>query len=117
MKATKEFTSNRFQQDVLENDQLVLVDAWAPWCAPCNAVGPVIDELAAEHEGRITVGKLNVDEHPDIASQYQVTSIPTVLVFDKGQLVNRLTGVHSKATYLKLTEADHGASELKTPEQ
>jgi thioredoxin 1 len=104
MKATKKFTSDGFQQEVLENQQVVVVDAWAPWCAPCNAVGPVIDELANQYDGQVSVGKLNVDENPEIASQYQITSIPTVLVFNNGQLVERLTGVQSKAKYEKVIE-------------
>lgn len=104
MNAAKTFTDSSFQQDVLDNHETVVVDLWAPWCGPCRAVGPVIEELADDFAGRATVGKLNVDEHPEIASQYDVSSIPTVLVFRDGQVVERFVGVQPKATYAAAIE-------------
>ena len=76
----------------------MLVDAWAPWCGPCRMIAPVIDQLAAESQGRYKISKLNVDENPLIASRYQIASIPTLLIFKEGQLVDRLIGLQSKPT-------------------
>ncbi len=104
MKAIKEFTDSNFQQEVLEGSKPVVVDVWAPWCGPCNAVGPVIDELAEEYNGRVTVGKLNVDDNPEVARRYNVSSIPAVLVFQDGQIVERFLGVRPKAAYAKAIE-------------
>ena len=79
----------------------VLVDAWAPWCAPCRTIAPVIDELARETAGRVRMAKLNVDENPATASRFGVRSIPTLLVFDGGREVDRLVGVQPKAEILR----------------
>ncbi len=74
----------------------VLVDAWAPWCGPCQVVGPIMEQLALEANGRYLVGKLNVDENPRTASRFQISSIPTMLIFKKGQLVDRIIGAQPK---------------------
>lgn len=79
-------------KEVVQNHTLVVVDCWAPWCAPCRMVAPVIEEMARDYAGRILFGKLNVDENPDVATQYQIMSIPTMLVFKEGKLVDRLVG-------------------------
>ncbi len=79
-------------KEVVQNHTLVVVDCWAPWCAPCRMVAPVIEEMARDYAGRILFGKLNVDENPDVATQYQIMSIPTMLVFKEGNLVDRLVG-------------------------
>ena len=76
----------------------VLVDCWAPWCGPCRIIGPVIDELAAESQGKYRVGKLNVDENPQTASRFKIASIPTLLIFKDGKLIDRLVGVQPKQT-------------------
>lgn len=76
----------------------ILVDAWAPWCGPCRMIAPTIDALAAESHGRYLVAKLNVDENPRIASQHNISSIPTLLIFKSGQLVDQLVGLHPRAT-------------------
>ena len=92
-------TDQAFEREVIqERGRPVLVDAWAPWCGPCRRIGPVIDQLAAESQGRYKIGKLNVDENPQTASRFQIASIPTMLIFKDGQLVDRLVGVQSKQT-------------------
>jgi thioredoxin len=86
-----------FDREVMqEPGRPVLVDAWAPWCGPCRMIAPVIDQLAAESQGRYKISKLNVDDNPMTASRYQIASIPTMLIFRDGQLVDRLVGVQSK---------------------
>jgi thioredoxin 1 len=79
-------------KDVIQNHPLVVVDCWAPWCGPCYVVAPVIEELARDYAGRILFGKLNVDENRGVAMQYQIMSIPTLLVFKNGKLVDRIIG-------------------------
>lgn len=79
-------------KEVIQNHSLVVVDCWAPWCAPCRMVAPVMEEMARDYAGRILFGKLNVDENPEVATQYQIMSIPTMLVFKEGKLVDRLVG-------------------------
>ncbi|MFQ6080779.1 MAG: thioredoxin [Candidatus Bathyarchaeia archaeon] len=78
--------------EVIQNHPLVVVDCWAPWCAPCHMVAPVIEEMARDYAGRILFGKLNVDENREVATQYQIMSIPTLLVFKNGKLIDRIIG-------------------------
>jgi thioredoxin 2 len=90
-------TDARFEQDVLQSTGApILVDAWAPWCGPCRVIAPVLDQLAAESQGRYRIAKLNVDENPETASRYQIASIPTMLIFKDGRLVDRLIGAQPK---------------------
>lgn len=92
-------TDSNFKSEVLESNTLAIVDFWAPWCAPCRIVSPIIDELAQEFEGKVKVGKLNVDENSQIASQYNVMSIPTITIFKNGQPVKTMIGAQSKENY------------------
>ena len=92
-------TDQTFKQEILENKGISVVDFWAPWCGPCRTVGPVIDELAKEYEEKVKIGKINVDENSQIASQYGVMSIPSVLFFKNGQPVKTMVGAQSKETY------------------
>ena len=94
----EKFTSGNFQDVVLNSDKPVLVDFWAEWCGPCRMIGPVVDELHSEYAGQAVIGKLNVDENPEIASNYGVRSIPTLLVFKGGQVVDKIVGAVPKAT-------------------
>ncbi len=89
-------TDETFKNQVLEGNGPVLVDFWAAWCGPCRAITPLIKEIAIEFEGRVIVGKLDVDSNPVTASAYQVSSIPTLLFFKNGQVVDRIVGVVSK---------------------
>lgn len=92
-----EFTKDNFDAEVLKSDKLVLVDFWAPWCGPCQMMGPVIEELSTEVT-TVKIGKLNVDEHPEIAQQFSIMSIPTMKVFKGGVVVKEYIGVQPKDT-------------------
>ena len=89
-------TDENFEKGVIRSQLPVFLDCWAPWCGPCKIIGPVIEELAAEWKGRVRVCKLNVDENPQVASQFQIRSIPTMLIFDNGQLKESLVGALPK---------------------
>ncbi|HBN76397.1 thioredoxin [Rubinisphaera italica] len=91
-----EFTDDNFSTEVLQGDQAVLVDFWAPWCGPCKMLTPTIEELANDYEGKARVGKLNTDDNPNTASEHGISAIPTLMVFKGGELVERLTGVVPK---------------------
>lgn len=88
-------TDTTFKETVKSNTAVV-VDCWAAWCGPCRMMGPIIDEMASDHRGKILFGKLNVDENPEVTCEYQIMSIPTLLVFKNGQLVERIVGVMPK---------------------
>jgi len=91
--------------DSIGEDTPILVDFWAAWCGPCRMVAPVIDELAEELDGKLRVGKVNVDEQQEIGTQFQVSSIPTFVLFRKGQVVDRLMGAMPKSAFLKFLES------------
>ncbi len=97
-----ELTDSSFDTEVLQSDVPVLVDFWAPWCGPCRMLAPVVEELAGENSGSAKVVKMNIDEHPDAAQRYGISSIPTLMLFKGGEVVERLVGVQSKG---KLQEA------------
>lgn len=94
-----EFKDASFQTDVLESDQLTIVDFWAQWCGPCLALGPTIEELAKDYEGKVKVGKLNVDENPDTAAKFGIRSIPTILFMKNGEVVDKLVGAQPKQVF------------------
>ncbi|MBZ9627856.1 thioredoxin [Psychroflexus sp. CAK57W] len=94
-----EITDKDFQEKVLESDKPVLVDFWAAWCGPCRMVGPIIEELSTEYEGKAVVAKMDVDQNQEFAAKYGVRNIPTVLLFKDGEMVNRQVGVAQKETY------------------
>lgn len=89
-------TNANFKKEVSEAEQTVLIDFWAPWCAPCRMMGPVIEQLALEYEGRAKVGKINVDEEHALAQQFQIISIPTFIFIKNGKVIQQLTGARPK---------------------
>ena len=101
-----EITDATFDKVVLQSDKPVLVDFWAAWCGPCRMVGPIIDELSNEYDGKAIVGKVDVDSNQEFAAKYGVRNIPTVLLFKDGELVDRKVGVSPKQAY---AEAIDGA--------
>ena len=104
MGKTIELTDATFDS-FINSEKPVLVDFWAEWCGPCKMIGPVVEELAADYEGRASVGKLNVDENPNVTAKYGVRSIPTLLVFKKGQIVDKQIGAVPKSVLSSKLEA------------
>ena len=97
----KEFTDANFQKEVIESNQLTVVDFWAEWCGPCRAIGPVVEELSKQYEGKVNVGKLNADLNPNACISYGITSIPAILFFKGGQVVDKQVGAVPKTVLEK----------------
>jgi thioredoxin 1 len=93
---SKEVTDASFQSDVLEHDKPIMVDFWAEWCGPCRAVSPILDKIAEENSDKLDIVKLNVDDNPETAMKYGITSIPAMYVFEKGEIVKRVIGAKPK---------------------
>jgi thioredoxin 1 len=89
-------TKENFAAEVLQASTPVLVDFWAEWCGPCKMIAPILDELAEEYGGRVKIGKVNIDEHQELAAQYSVRAIPTLLLFHQGQVADQMVGLRSK---------------------
>lgn len=100
-----ELTNDNFKEKVLDTKGVALVDFWAEWCGPCRLIGPVVEELANEYEGKAVIGKLNVDDNREVAAQFGIMSIPTLLFFKDGQLVDKHVGVASKGELKKKIDA------------
>lgn len=90
-------TDNNFKEEVLLSEQPVLIDFWAPWCGPCRMVGPVIEQLADEYEGKVKIGKVNVDEEPELSQTFGIMSIPTIVLVKDGKVVKQVVGARPKA--------------------
>ena len=95
----REVTDASFEEDVLSSELPVVVDFWAPWCGPCRAVHPILEQLAEEHAGRVEFAKLNIDEHPEAASRYDVFSIPTVILFEDGEPRETVIGAYPRSHF------------------
>ena len=99
-----EFTDANFQDLVISSDKLSIIDFWAEWCGPCRAIGPVIEDLHKEYDGRVNVGKVNVDHNPQLSINYGITSIPAILFVKDGKVVDKLVGAQPKSNFVKKIE-------------
>ena len=105
MSKALKFTDDSFENDVLKADKPVLVDFWAEWCGPCKMVGPIVEELAGEFEGKAKVGKVDVDSNPEVSTKYGIRSIPSLLIFKNGEVVDQIIGAVPKSRLKKQLEA------------
>lgn len=105
MSKALKFTDDSFEEEVLNSDKPVLVDFWAEWCGPCKMVGPVVEELAGEYEGKAKIGKVDVDNNPETSTKYGIRSIPSLLIFKNGEVVDQIVGAVPKSQLKKQLEA------------
>ena len=101
----QEYTDANFKEKVLDSDKLTMIDFWAEWCGPCRAIGPVVEELSKEYDGKVNVGKVNVDQNPQLSINYGITSIPAILFLKDGKVVDKLVGSQPKGNFVKKIEA------------
>jgi thioredoxin 1 len=100
-----EITTKNFEEKVLKSDKPVLIDFWAEWCGPCRMIGPIVEDLGKELEGKLVVGKVNVDNEPEISTKYGIRNIPTLLIFKGGNVADKLVGAMPKAVLLSKLQA------------
>jgi thioredoxin 1 len=100
-----EFTDANFADEVIKASEPVLVDFWAPWCGPCRQIAPILEQLAGENAGAVKIGKVNIDENPDCTQEYQISSIPTLILFKGGEVASRFVGAQPKARLQEALEA------------
>ncbi|MCB9297787.1 MAG: thioredoxin [Lewinellaceae bacterium] len=100
-----EFTDANFKETALDTESVAVVDFWAEWCGPCRMIGPIIEELSKEYEGKVVVGKVNVDHNPEVSMKYGIRSIPTVLILKKGEVVDKQVGVTTKKVLVDKIES------------
>jgi thioredoxin 1 len=100
----KQVTDQDFQKIILEGGKPALVDFWAPWCGPCRIIGPIVEELAPNYEGKAIIAKMNVDDNPEVPQKYGITSIPTLMMFKDGKLVDRIVGAMPKGELQKFID-------------
>jgi thioredoxin 1 len=101
-----EFTDTNFQTEVLSSDKLSVIDFWAEWCGPCRAIGPVIEELSKDYAGKVNVGKVNVDQNPQLSINYGITSIPAILFIKDGKVVDKQVGAAPRAVLEKKIQSN-----------
>jgi thioredoxin 1 len=101
-----EFTDSNFQTEVLSSDKLSVIDFWAEWCGPCRAIGPVIEELSKDYAGKVNIGKVNVDQNPQLSINYGITSIPAILFIKDGQVVDKQVGAAPRAVLEKKIQSN-----------
>jgi thioredoxin len=102
---TVELTDSNFKEKVLDSDKLTMIDFWAEWCGPCRAIGPMVEELSKEYDGSVNIGKVNVDQNPELSINYGITSIPAILFVKGGKVVDKLVGAQPKSNFVKKLEA------------
>jgi thioredoxin 1 len=102
--SVQQVTDANFEQSVLQSGKPALVDFWAPWCGPCRIIGPIVEELAPSYQGRAVIAKMNVDDNPQVAQRYGITSIPTLMIFKDGKLVDRAVGAMPKGELQKFID-------------
>jgi thioredoxin 1 len=100
-----EYTDSNFKEKVLDSEKLTMVDFWAEWCGPCRAIGPVVEELSKEYDGFVNIGKVNVDQNPQLSINYGITSIPAIIFVKGGKVVDKLVGAQPKSNFVKKIEA------------
>jgi len=103
--ADLQFSDSNFEGEVISADKPVLVDFWAPWCNPCRMLGPIVEEISKEYDGKVKVGKLNTDDNTQVATKFRISAIPTLLFFKNGKVVDQLVGIHPKPEIKKRLDA------------